>query len=189
MKTALRVAPSRPILDKTPPPSRADKMRRALWGMTWLLLYRPSPTPFHGWRRFLLRLFGARVGAAAHPYPAAWIWAPWNLEMGARSCLANGVDCYSVARVSLGAGAIVSHRAYLCSASYDFNDAGFSLMSGAIRIGDGAWIAAEAFVGPGVSVGDYGVAGARAVVVRDVAAGDVVGGNPARIIGKRVLDR
>ena len=73
-----------------------NRLARPVWSIVWWLLYRPSPKPFHFWRRFLLRLFGAKVAAAAHPYPTAVVWAPWNLEMGFASCLANGVECYSV---------------------------------------------------------------------------------------------
>ena len=80
---------------------RANQFARALWGITYALLFRPSPRPFHAWRRMLLRLFGARVEKGAHPYPTCRIWAPWNLVMGAHSSLADRSDCYSVARVIL----------------------------------------------------------------------------------------
>ena len=66
----------------------------------------------------LLAAFGARIGAGAHPYPGANIWAPWNLEMAPRACLANGVTCYNVARITLEADSIVSQGAHLCSASH-----------------------------------------------------------------------
>jgi putative colanic acid biosynthesis acetyltransferase WcaF len=139
----------------------------------------------HRWRALLLRAFGARVGAGVHPYPSSRVWAPWNLEMGAGSCLAGRALCYNVAPVSLGEGAIVSQGAHLCAASHDFDDPGLPLTGGPIRIGAGAWVAAEAFVGPGVTLGDRAVALARAVVVRDVAGGAVVAGNPARVIRRR----
>jgi putative colanic acid biosynthesis acetyltransferase WcaF len=151
----------------------------------WALLYRPTPRFLHPWRRLLLRLFGAGIGRAAHPYPRARIWAPWNLTMGPRSCLADGVDCYSVARITLGAGAIVSQYAYLCSATHDIDDPAFPLEIAPITIGPGAWVAAGAFIGPGVEMGAGAVAAACAVVIKDVPAGDVVGGNPARLLRRR----
>ena len=166
-------------------PGAVDKLRRALWGVAWIILYRPSPTIAHAWRRFLLRSFGASIGPDAHPYPSAWIWAPWNLEMGPRSCLAPAVNCYSAARIVLGEDSIVSQGAYLCSASHDFRDPGFPLVTGPIVIGRGAWVAAEAFIGPGVKIGAEAVVGARAVVTRDVSSGSVVAGNPAREVGRR----
>src|ERR1051326_5027129 len=99
-----------------------NKLSRVVWKLAWWTLYRFSPTPLHGWRRFVLRLFGAKVGAGAHPYPSARIWAPWNLAMGKNSCLSFEVDCYSVAPVILGDGAIVSQKSYLCTAGKDYQD-------------------------------------------------------------------
>jgi len=176
---------ARPRLLRSPAPTLADKLRRAVWGAAWLLLYRPSPVPLHAWRRALLRLFGARIGKGAHPYPSAWIWAPWNLVMGDRSCLAAGVDCYSAGPVVLGADCVVSQRAYLCSAGHDFRDPGFPLLLGEIRVGEGAWVATEAFIGPGVTIGRRAVVGARAVVTRSVPQAAIVAGNPSRVVGQR----
>ena len=153
--------------------------------MAWGLLYRPTPIILHGWRCMILRAFGAKIRVGVHPYPSAQIWAPWNLEMADGSCLAEGVICYSVDRITLGRNAIVSQRASLCSASHDHRDPGFPLVTAPIIIGAGAWVAAEAFVGPGVTIGDRAVVAARAVVVHDVEPKMVVAGNPARVVGER----
>lgn len=139
----------------------------------------------HGWRRGVLRVFGAAIGPGAHPYPRCRIWAPWNLTMGAHSCLANDSDCYSVARVTLGPGCVVSQYAYLCSASHDYEDPAFPLIAAPITVGERAWVAAGAFVGPGVTIETGAVVGARSVVVKSVPAWTVVGGNPARHIKRR----
>jgi len=159
-----------------------NKLARVVWGVTWRLLFRPSPKLMHGWRRFLLRCFGARIGVGAHPYPTAWVWAPWNLEMGDNSCLADGVDCYSVALIQLGRSSLVSQRAFLCGATHDYTDPAFPLVPKPITIADGAWVAAEAFIGPGVTVGEGAVVGARACVTQDVEPWTVVVGNPARMV-------
>tara|TARA_B100000953_G_scaffold251316_4_gene214075 strand:+ start:1664 stop:2209 length:546 start_codon:yes stop_codon:yes gene_type:complete len=169
------------------PPNLRDRIRRMVWRITWLLLYRPSPVTMHGWRRFLLRLFGATVGAKAHPYPSASIWAPWNLDMREGSCLGEGSDCYNVAPIRLGRWSIVSQKAYLCTATHDIQRPGFALTGAPIIIGDRAWVAADAFVGPGVDIGEGAVVAARAVVVRDVQAASVVAGNPAKSIGQSML--
>lgn len=102
--------------------------------------------------------------------------------MKTRSCLAAGVDCYCVNKIVLGHDAVVSQRAFLCTATHDHREPGFRLMTGPIIISENAWVAAEAYIGPGVIVGAGAVAGARAVVVRDVPPGAVVVGNPARIV-------
>jgi putative colanic acid biosynthesis acetyltransferase WcaF len=163
-------------------PNLRNKVARTLWAVVWALLFRPSPTPFFWWRRFLLRLFGAEIGKGAHPYSSARIWAPWNLVMKAGSCLAAGVDCYCVDRIVLGRNSVVSQRAFLCTATHDHREPGFRLMTGPVIIGENAWVAAEAYIGPGVTVGAGAVAGARAVVVRNVPPGVVVVGNPARVV-------
>jgi putative colanic acid biosynthesis acetyltransferase WcaF len=173
-----------------PQPTRnsiRNRMGRIAWGMVHALLYRPSPVILHGWRRFLLRCFGASVGPGAHPYPTARVWAPWNLTMERDSCLGHRVDCYSVAPITIGERAVVSQYAYLCAASHDYQDADFPLTSAPIAIGPMAWIAAGAFVGPGVMVGDGAVVGARSVVFKDVPSWTVVAGNPARVIKHRLI--
>lgn len=165
--------------------SLANKLARALWQLVWLALYRPTPTFMHAWRRMLLRLFGARIGAGVHPYPSARVWAPWNLTMEPGSCLAPQVDCYCVAPVMIGQGAVVSQYSYLCTASHDHTHPAFPLIAAPISIGAKTWVAADAFIGPGVIVGAGAVVGARATVVKHVAPWTIVAGNPARVVGER----
>ena len=153
--------------------SLGNRAGRALWGVVWLLLFRPSPRPLHAWRR------GVRV------YQSARIWAPWNLAMGDYSVLGDHVDCYAVDRIEIGAHSIVSQYTFLCAATHDPDQPSFPLITKPIRIGAQAWVAADAFIGPGVTVGDGAVVGARACVFKDVAPGAIVGGNPARLIRMR----
>jgi putative colanic acid biosynthesis acetyltransferase WcaF len=180
-----RSLPARRVLVRQPPTSFSSKVGRGLWNIVWVLLYRPSPRPFHGWRRMLLRAFGAKIGRGAMPYPSAVVWAPWNLIMGDHSTLGDGADCYSVATIAIGHHASVSQRAYLCAASRDVDDPDHPLMTAPIVVEPHGWVAAEAFVGPGVTIFEGGVVAARAVAVRDVPPWTVVGGNPAKPIRKR----
>jgi putative colanic acid biosynthesis acetyltransferase WcaF len=167
------------------PPSPMDKLRRAVWIVVWLFIFQLVPTPFFSVRCMILRMFGATIARGARPYPRARIWAPWNLEMRPRSCLANGVNCYNVARVTVLENCTVSQRAFLCTASHDLSDREFQLIGAPIVIGPTAWVCAEAFIGPGVSIGESAVVGARAVVTRSVPTAGVVVGNPARMISMR----
>lgn len=160
-----------------------SKLARLAWSLVWLLLYRPTPNLLHGWRCFILRMFGAQVGKGAHPYPTARIWAPWNLTMGEGSCIGPEADVYNVARVTLGTDAIISQKSYLCTAGHDFRDPSMPLTAAPITIGNQAWVAAASFVGPGVSLGDGAIVAACAVVTRNVAVNVIVGGNPAVKIG------
>ncbi len=168
--------------------SRANRIGRLLWGVVWALLYRPSPVPFHGWRRGLLRLFGARIEKGAHPYPSARIWAPWNLVMSEGSCLSHQVDCYCVDKIILGRRVTVSQYSFLCSASHDHRRRSMPLVTAPIVIGDDAWVTSDVFIGPGVTIGEGAMVGARSTVLRDVAAWTIVAGNPATEVGLRTLE-
>jgi putative colanic acid biosynthesis acetyltransferase WcaF len=173
-----------------PPSSHSLKNRvaRALWGFVWLFLFRPTPKKLFAWRRMLLQLFGARLSSSAIVFPSTQIWAPWNLEMADHACLAWGVDCYNVAPIRLGRHALVSQRAFLCTATHDIDAVDLPLISRPITIEDNAWVCAEAFVAPGVTIGSGAVVGARSVVTKSVNAWDVVAGNPARVIRQRRLN-
>jgi putative colanic acid biosynthesis acetyltransferase WcaF len=186
-----RMAESLPLTDpaarpyRPSPHSLANRAARALWGGVWLLLFRPSPKPLHGWRRMLLRLFGARIGRGAVVHASARIWGPWNLDMGPFACLSHRVDCYAVDRIRIGAHAVVSQYSFLCAASHDIDQPDMPLTHAPITIGDHAWVAADAFVGPGVTIGEGAVVGARASVFKSVPPWTVVAGNPARLLRRR----
>jgi putative colanic acid biosynthesis acetyltransferase WcaF len=167
------------------PHSRVNRTTRLLWSIVWLLLFRPSPKPLYAWRRLLLRLFGAHLGEGVVVHASARIWAPWNLEMGDFSSLAPFVDCYCVDRVSLGRRVTVSQYSFLCAASHDVDSPDMRLTTAPVKLEDHAWIAADAFVAPGVTVGEGAVVGARASVFKDVPAWTVVAGNPARMLRRR----
>lgn len=165
--------------------SLKNRIARFVWGLVWFFLFRPSPRFAMGWRRFLLRLFGARVGHGAHVYPDARVWAPWNLEMGDFSCLGPGSNCYCVARIRIGAHATISQFAYLCSAGHDIKDPHMRLLRAPIVIEDGAWVCAGAYVGPGIAVRRNGVLAAMACLTRELPEGEVWGGNPAVFLKQR----
>lgn len=162
-----------------------SKLARALWGGVQATVFRLSPSFLHGWRRFLLRVFGARIGRGVHVYPSARVWAPWNLEMEADACLAGNVDCYCVAKVTVRRQATVSQYSFLCTATHDFDDPAHPLLAAPIEIGQRAWVAAGVFVAPGVTVGEGGVVLARSTVLRSTEPWMVVGGVPARTIRAR----
>jgi len=167
--------------------SARNRLGRLCWGFAWTVFCRPSPRPFHAWRRLWLRLFGARVHRTAAIYPSARIWAPWNLEMAARSSLGDSVDCYNVDRVTLDEDAVASQYAFLCTASHDITDPAKRLIAAPIRLQRMSWVCAGAFVHPGVTLGEGAVAAARAVVIKDVPSWTVVAGNPAVFLKKRAF--
>lgn len=167
--------------------SVTNRALRAVWQCTYFVLFRPTPKVLHGWRRFILRIFGARLGTGCVIHPSVRVWAPWNLAMGDYACLGPYVDCYNVDRIKLGEYATVSQYSYLCGATHDYTDLSMPLIPKPIHIGARSWVAAGAFVGPGITVDEGAIVGARACVVHNVSAWTVVAGNPARLIKRRVL--
>lgn len=165
----------------------SHRLFRAAWGATWFLLASWTPPPMRGWRRFLLRLFGARIASSAGIYGTARIWYPPNLEVGPHAFIGPCAKIYCMADIRIGAYALVSQGAHLCGGTHDISDPDFQLIARSIVVGEKAWIAAEAFVGPGVTVGEGAVLGARGVAMRDLEPWTVYRGNPAEAVKKRKL--
>lgn len=166
--------------------SPGELFRRILWG-GGQFLFRFSPRPCFGWRRFILRCFGARIGREVHIYPSARIYFPWNLVVGDWSAIGEDAFIYNLGKVTLGEKVTVSQRAHLCAGTHDYTDPAMPLLKPPIAVADQVWICADAFVGPDVAVGQGAVVAARAVVVKDVEPWTIVAGNPARVIKRREL--
>ena len=164
------------------------KLKRLAWEMAWHLFFRPTPRwCLNGWRRWLLKAFGARIGKGVRFQGSAKIWQPWRLEIGENSWIDGDVELYSVDRIRIGANAVVSRGAFVCTASHDVGSERFELSTRPVEIGDCVWIGARAIVLPGVKVGEGAVVAAGSVVTKDVVPWTVVGGNPARMVKKRIL--
>ena len=166
--------------------SSREMFLRILWGFSGVL-FRFTPRPFFSYRRLLLRCFGAKIGNHVHIYNTAVVYYPWNFSIGDWSSIGEGALIYNLGPVAVGRRATVSHRAHLCAGTNDYTRPDLPLLKPPIVIEDQAWICADAFVGPGVTIGKGAVVGARAVVVKDVKAWTVVAGNPARFLKKREL--
>ena len=182
--TLLNANKSKP-LHGGPSFSLAHRLFRLIWNLAWLALASWTPAPLHRWRVWLLNCFGAHIHDTAHVYGSAKVWYPPNLTMGARSCLGPNVNCYCMAPIRLGNGSIVSQGSHLCAGMHDIEDPDFQLIVKPINISSCAWVAAEAFVGPGVTIGEWAVLGARAVVFKDMEPFSVYVGNPALLIKYR----
>lgn len=168
--------------------SLANRLERLVFGVVWALLARWNPRgTMRGWRNALLRLFGARIARGAHVYPDVTVWLPRHLVMETGATLGPGVDCYNMAPITLREGAIVSQRAFLCAGNHDHRDPAFQLITAPIEIGAKAWVAAEAFVGPGVTVGEGAVLAARGCASRDLEPWSIHAGNPAARVGTRKM--
>jgi len=164
-----------------------EKFARLIWMIVWTVLFRPSFHNWYRWRSFLLRCFGARIGKGVFIRPTCWVEIPWNLEIGDHCAIGDNAILYSLGKITIGSLVAISQYAHLCAGTHDYTRRSFALLRLPIRIGDGVWIAADAFVGPGVVIGERSVVGARATVMKDVPTDVVVAGNPARVIKPRVF--
>ena len=166
----------------------SNKLARAAWTMFALFFFRPFAGPvFRYYRSFVLRLWGARIGRRCAVAAGVKIWAPWNLVLGDYVSIANGAELYAVNSIVIGSHVTVSQDAYVCTASHDIAYRLKPLITSPISLGDYSWVCARATVLPGTKIDEGAVVAAGAVVTKDVEPWTVVGGNPAKVIKKRVL--
>lgn len=165
--------------------STGELLARTVWEIVRTPLFAWTPRPLWGWRRILLRLFGARIGHSVHIFPSVKIALPWNLIIEDEAAIGDGAILYNLGMISIGTKATVSQYAHLCAGTHDYQLSEMPLLKLPISIGAGAWICADAFVGPGITIGAFAVLGARAVAVKDVPDGVIAVGHPARIVGPR----
>jgi putative colanic acid biosynthesis acetyltransferase WcaF len=164
--------------------TRREQAMRIAWAFgRWA--FHLSPYPCYGWRCFILRLFGAKVGPHVRTAASTYIYMPWNVEIEEWAAIGPDVFIYSLGKVRIGKRATVSYRSHVCAGSHDFTDPTIPLIKPPVVVEDDAWIGTEAFIGPGITVGTAAIVAARAVVVKDVDPLTMVGGHPARVIGER----
>lgn len=162
-------------------------VKRGLWEVTQATLIKYSFRKAHRWRRFLFRLFGAKMHDTAMTKSSTIVRHPWLLEMGEYTILAEHVEVYNLGPLSIGDHTVVSQHVHICNGTHDYTQPNLPLLRPTARIGHGVWICADAFIGPGVTVGDNSIVGARACVMRDVPPGVIVSGNPAKVVKERPM--
>ncbi len=159
--------------------SKSNKVMRVLWAVIYYSLFRFSPVPLFSYRRFILRMFGAKIGRGSAIYPSVEIWLPSNLDVSTGVAIGPKSKIYNQGGISIGKDAIISQGAYLCASTHDYDDPLHPLLLTPISIGEKAWVCADAFIGPGVSVGAGAVIGARAVMTKDALSWCIYAGNPS----------
>ena len=165
--------------------SLRNRFVRVVWGVAWLLLARFTPPLLHAWRRLVLRAFGAKVGRGARVHASAAIWLPRNLELGEQVLIGPGARLYNQGTIKIGAWSVISQRAHLCASTHRIDDPDFQLECRPIVVGERCWVAAEAFVGPGVTMGDGAVLAARGVLFENAEEDGIYRGNPAALVRQR----
>jgi putative colanic acid biosynthesis acetyltransferase WcaF len=156
-----------------------------LWWITESLLFRTSPQVMYGWRRMLLRMFGAKIGKGVILRPSVRITYPWKVSVGDYSWVGDDVVLYSLGEIKIGNDVVISQKSYLCTGNHNYTSFDFKIFSTPIYIEDEAWLATDVFIGPGVTVGKGAVVGARSSVFKSIEGGLVYAGNPLGVIKKR----
>jgi len=164
-------------------------MTRVLWHFVNALFLQNPLNPSSGLKVFLLRLFGARIGAGVVLKPSLNIKYPWKLEIGDYSWIGEGAWLDSLAEIRIGNHCCVSQGAYFCTGNHDWTDPAFGLIVKPITLEDGAWIGAKATVLPGVTVRENAIISAGSVIGRDTEPGMVYVGNPAEALKERKVGR
>ncbi len=157
-----------------------------LWRVVYAVFFKHSPQFLYGWRRFILRCFGAQVGKNVIIRPSAQITYPWKLNLGDHCWIGDEVVLYTLGPITIGANAVISQRSYLCTGSHDYRSPHFDIYAKPIHIAEKCWLATDVYVAPGVSVGAGTVIGARSSVFKNVPAGKVCIGSPLVILKDRI---
>lgn len=151
-----------------------------LWWIVQAMAFPLTLHAHHAPRRWLLRLFGARIGKQVVIRPSARFYYPWKIEIGDYSWIGSGVELYSLDQICIGNHCVISQNSYLCTGSHDASDSAFGLKIAPIIVENGVWIATSCFVGPGVTIGANTVVGARSSVFSDLPEKQICLGTPCR---------
>ena len=177
---SLQIHPASASTRGASPWTLRERIGIVVWEFSWALLCGWTPKPFNGWRLAVLKLFGAKIEGCPFVHQRARIQIPWKVRLGHGACIGDRAALYSLDLIEVGPGAVIAQEAYLCTGSHDFTRETLPLLTAPIRVGQGAFVGARAFIMPDVTIGAGAVVGACAVVTKNVAAGARVKGNPAR---------
>lgn len=149
-----------------------------LWWIVQGTLFASSPQFMYGWRNWLLRLFGAKVGAKVIVRPSVKVTYPWKVSIGDYAMIGDDVVLYSLGEIEIGHNSVVSQRTYIAAASHDYSQIDFPIYAKKVIVGNQVWITTDVYIGPGVTIGDGTVVGARSSVFKDLPAGMICMGSP-----------
>ena len=158
------------------------------WWFVQATLFRFSPQFMYGWRRFLLRSFGAKIGKNVILRPTVKITYPWKVKIGNYSWIGDEVTLYSLGEIEIGNNTVISQKSYLCTGSHDYTKNDFPIHAKKITIEDECWIATDVYIAPEVNIGKGAVVGSRSSVFKDLEGGKVYMGSPAKYLKNRIVE-
>ncbi|WP_171036512.1 putative colanic acid biosynthesis acetyltransferase [Dyadobacter sediminis] len=157
-----------------------------LWWIIQALFFKTSPQFMYGWRRFLMRLFGAKIGKGVILRPSVHTQFPWKVTIGDYSWIGDHAVLYSLGPITIGSNVVISQKSYLCTGSHDYLKNDFPIYSEPIHIENECWLATDVFVGPGVTIGRGTVVGARSSVFKSLPGNKICTGSPAKPVKDRL---
>jgi putative colanic acid biosynthesis acetyltransferase WcaF len=145
-----------------------------------------SPLPFPSkFKCSVLRWFGAKIGRGVCLKPRVNIHLPWKLKIGDFAWIGEEVFILNFEEVSIGSHCCISQRSFLCTGNHDYRLPQMPYRNRPILVEAGAWVGAQAFVAPGVTIGEDAVATAGSIVLTNLPAGMVCSGNPCQAVKPR----
>lgn len=159
----------------------------ALWWIVQDTLFRCSIHNMYGWRNFILRCFGAKIGKKVKIRRKCEITYPWKLEVGDNTWIDDEVLIYNLDKITIGSNCSITRRSFLCTGNHDIKDPKFGLIVKPIIIEDGVWIQAESFLAQGIKIGKNCIIGARSSVFKDLKSETICYGSPCEIVRYRTI--
>lgn len=166
-----------------------SRVMMMVWWLAQAIVFPLSFHASHEVRRCLLRLFGAKIGQHVAIRPTVRFTYPWNIEIGDYSWIGDDTVLYSLAPIKIGRHCVISQESYLCTGKHALSDPRFSLVTGEIVIENGAWVAMDCLIGPGVRVGANAVIGARSTVLSSMPSGHICFGTPCKPMKPRPMPK
>ncbi len=166
----------------------AGKLKQICWYFTNIVFFKNSFVISSAFKIAVLKFFGAKVGVGVIIKPGINIKYPWKLIIGNYSWIGEGVWIDNLADVVIGSNVCISQGALLLTGNHNYKKSSFDLMLGKITVEDGVWIGANSVVCPGVCCHSHSVLAVSSVASTDLESYNIYRGNPAVIVGKRIIE-
>jgi len=165
-----------------------NALKRLLWYYTNLFFFKSGWLPVYGFKVFLLRMFGAKVGKKVEIKPCVNIKYPWNLTIGNEVWIGENVWIDSLVMIVIGSNVCLSQGSTLLTGSHDYKKTSFNLVTKGITLEDGVWIGAGAIINLGITAASHSVLTSGSVATKDLEAYSIYQGNPALKIRTRTIE-
>jgi len=164
-----------------------NRVKRFFWYFFNVVFLLNPLNPFSWLKKFVLRLFGAKIGKGTLIKPRVNVKYPWNLIVGNNVWIGEHVWIDNLAKVSIGDNVCISQGAMLLCGNHNYKKVSFDLIVKPIVLEEGVWVGAKAIVCPGVMIRSHALLTVNSVATGNLDAYSVCQGNPAVKIKDRVI--